>query len=133
MNSKIGSDDHERDDIESDRADAVFERLLRRVDGVDDVEDAKFRGFIEKQRERMENRDDQGDVAGPAVEAEIVEAVMRPVADWAVAEGHHDSEEHVDGDGGYGGEADVCGEIEDGDVHRKTARAVPSRKLSIIQ
>ncbi len=48
-------------------------------------------------------RDGQGDVAGPVVEAEIVEAVMGPIADWAVAEGHHDAEEHVDGDGGYGG------------------------------
>ena len=133
MNSKIGSDDHERDDIESDRADRVFERLLRRVDGVDDVEEAKFGRFVEEQREGMEKRDDERDVAGPAVEAEIVEAVMRPVADWAVAEGHHDSEEHVDGDGGYGGEAYVCGEIEDGDVHRKTAQAVRSRELSIIQ
>jgi hypothetical protein len=59
--------------------------------------------------------------------------VMGPIANWTVAEGHHDSEEHVDGDGGHGGEADVCGEIEDGDVHRKTALAVRSLKLSIIQ
>ena len=81
----------------------------------------------------MDNCDDEGDVAGPAVQTEIVEAVMGPVADGTVAESHHDAEEHVDGDGGYGGEADVCGEIKDGDVHRKTARAVRSRKLSIIQ
>jgi len=51
----------------------------------------------------MEDRDDQGDVAGPVVEAEIVEAVMGPIAEGAVAEGHHYAEEHVDGDGGDGG------------------------------
>jgi hypothetical protein len=33
----------------------------------------------------------QGDVAGPVVKAEIVEAVMRPVADGAVAESHQDA------------------------------------------
>ena len=63
----------------------------------------EFWGFVEEQRERMEECDDEGDVAGPVVEAEIVEAAMGPVADRAVAEGHHDAEEHVDGDGGYGG------------------------------
>jgi len=73
------------------------------VDGIDDVEDAKLRRLVEEQREGMENCEDQGDVAGPVVKAEIVEAVMRPVADGAVAEGHHDAEEHVDGDGSYGG------------------------------
>ena len=133
MDAKVGSDDHERDDVERDGADGVFEGLLRGVDGVEDVEDPKLGGLVEEEREGMEKRDDEGDVAGPIVEAEIVEAVMRPVADGAVAEGHHDAEEHVDGDGGDGGEADVGGEIEDGDVHRKTARVVRSRKLSIIQ
>ena len=34
------------------------------------------------------------------MELEIIEAVMGPVADGAVAEGHHDAEKHVDGDGG---------------------------------
>ena len=65
----------------------------------------------------MEKRDDEGDVAGPVVEAEIVEAAMRPVAHGAVAEGHHDPEKHVDGDGADSDEADVGGEIEEGDFH----------------
>jgi len=58
--------------------------------------------------------------------------MVGPVADGAVAEGHHDAEEHVDGDGGYGGKADVGGEIEDGDVHRENGKRLRSRKLSII-
>lgn len=51
------------------------------------------------------------------MEAEIVEAVMRPVADGAVAKGHHDAEQDVNGDGGYGREAEVGGEVEEGDLH----------------
>ena len=58
MNPEVGSDDHEGEDVESDGADGVFERLLRRVDGIDDVEKAEFRRSVEEQRERMENRDD---------------------------------------------------------------------------
>ncbi len=73
------------------------------MDGIDDVEGAEFWGFVEEQWERMENCEEESDVAGPVVKAEIVEAVMRPVTDGAVAEGHHDAEEHVDGDGGDGG------------------------------
>ena len=65
----------------------------------------------------MEERDDESDVAGPVVKAEIVEAAMRPVADGAVAEGHEDAEENVDSDGADGGEADVGGEIEGSDLH----------------
>ena len=68
----------------------------------------------------MQERDDQGDVASPVVEAEIVEATVRPVADGAVAKGHHHTEKHVDGDGADGGQADVGGEIEEGDGHLVT-------------
>ena len=93
----------EGEEVERDGADGVFERLLRGVDGVEDVEDVEFWGFVEEEREGMEERDGEGDVAGPVVEAEIVETVMRPVADGAVAEGHQGAEEDVEGDGGYGG------------------------------
>jgi hypothetical protein len=70
----------------------------------------------------MEEGDGERNVAGPVVEAEIVEAVMRPVADGAVAEGHHDAEEHVDGDGGYCGQAEIGREIEGGHGHRESPR-----------
>ena len=70
------------------------------MDGIKDVEDAKFWRFVEEEREGMEDGDGEGDVAGPAVEAEIIEPVMRPIAHGAVAESHHDAEEDVEGDGG---------------------------------
>lgn len=65
----------------------------------------------------MQKRDDEGDVASPVVEEEIVEAAMWPIADGAVTKGHHHAEEHVDRDGANGGEADVGGEIEEGKIH----------------
>jgi hypothetical protein len=37
------------------------------------------------------------------VQAEIVQAAMRPLADGAVAEGHQGAEQHVEGDESYGG------------------------------
>jgi len=103
LDAKVGSDDDEGEGVESDGADGIFERLLRRVDGIDDVEDAKFWRFVEEEREGMENCDDQGDVAGPVVETEIIEAVMRPIAHGAVTEGHHHAEQHIDGDGADSG------------------------------
>ena len=50
----------------------------------------------------MEERDGEGDVPGPVVEAEIVEAAMRPVSHRTVAESHQDAEEHVDRDSAHG-------------------------------
>src|SRR4029077_20907460 len=64
----------------------------------------------------MEDGEREGGVAGEVVQAEIVEAAVRPLADRAVAESHQGAEEHVEGDGSYGGEADVSGEVQDGDV-----------------
>lgn len=103
LDAEVGRDDDEGEAIEGDGADGVFQRLLRGVDGIEDIEDAEFRGFVEEEWERVKDGDNESDVSGPVVEAEIVEAVMRPVADGAVAEGHHDAEEDVDGDGGDGG------------------------------
>jgi hypothetical protein len=90
---------------------------LRGVDGIEEVEDAELWGFVEEQRERVKEGDGEGDVAGPVVEAEVVEAMMGPIADGAIAKGHHHAEEHVEGDGGYGGEAEVGGEVQEGNVH----------------
>ena len=91
LNAEVGRDNDKGEGVEGDGADGVFERLLGGVDGIEDVEDAKFWRLVEEQRERMEKRDGEGDVASPVVEAEIVEAVMRPVADGAIAERHHDA------------------------------------------
>ena len=91
LNAEVGSDDDEGDGVEGDGADGIFERLLRGMDGIEDVEDAKFWRLVEEQRERMEKCDGEGEVTSPVVEAEIVEAVMRPVAHGTVAERHHDA------------------------------------------
>jgi len=42
---------------------------------------------------------------------------MRPRAVGAVAEGHEQSEEHVEGDGADGREADVGRKVQDGEAH----------------
>jgi hypothetical protein len=51
------------------------------------------------------------------VNAEIIEAVMGPGSVRAVAEGHEQAQEHVQGDGSDGGEAGVGGEVEDRWAH----------------
>jgi len=51
------------------------------------------------------------EVAGDVVPAKIVEPAVRPLADGAIAEDHQRAEEHVEGDGAHGGEADVGGEV----------------------
>ncbi len=117
LDAEVGCDNDKGEKVESNGADCVFERLLRGVDGVEDVDDAELRRFVEEERQGMKERDGQGNVASPVVKAEIVEAAMRPAADGAVAEGHEDAEEDVDGDGADGGEADVGGEIEGSEVH----------------
>src|SRR2546429_1928521 len=43
--------------------------------------------------------------------------MMRPRAVGAVAEGHEQSEEHVEGDGADGREADVGRKVQDGEAH----------------
>lgn len=47
LDAEIGSDDHEGEDVESDSANGIFERLLRRVDRINDIEGAKLWGFVE--------------------------------------------------------------------------------------
>lgn len=54
LDAEIGSDDHEGEDVEGDGANGVFQRLLGRVDGIDDVEDAKFWGFVIYQNDGMQ-------------------------------------------------------------------------------
>lgn len=121
LNAEIGSEDHEGDDVEGDGADGVFERLLRRMDGINDIEDAKFWRLVEEQNYGVENREGQGKIAGPVVQLEIIETAMGPVAYRAVTEDHQHAEEHVDGDGADSDETEIGGEVEDGNGHRETA------------
>lgn len=121
LNAEIGSDDHEGEDVEGDSADGVFERLLRRMDGIDDIEDTKFWRLVEEQDDGVENRENQGEIAGPVVQLEIIETAMGPVAHRAVTKDHQHAEEHVDGDGADSDETEIGGEVEDGNGHRETA------------
>ena len=87
------------------------------MDGVDEIRDAEAGGFVEEQYHRMEDGHRQRDVAGPVVKAEVVEAVMRPGTMGAVAEGHEQAQEHIQGDEADGGEAGVGGEVQNCQVH----------------
>ena len=118
-NTEVGGDDENGDDIESDGAESVFEGLLRGVDGEKDVEDAKVRGVVEEQDERMNGGEEESKVAGPVVDTEIVEAAMRPGAFWAITKDHECTEKHVESDSANGGEAEVGAEIEETDVHSR--------------
>lgn len=53
--AQVRSDNDKGEQIESDGADGVVERLLGRMHGVDDVQEAEARVFVEKQNERMED------------------------------------------------------------------------------
>ena len=74
---------------------------------VNEIEDKEARIFVKEQNHLMKNGNGEGNVPGPVVKAEIIEPMMRPRAVGAVAEGHEQAEEHVEGDGAYSGEADV--------------------------
>ena len=117
-NAEIRSGHNDGDDVEGGGADGVFERLAGGVYGIEQIDHAEFCGLVEEQNDGMDNGEGEGDVAGDIVKAKIIEAAMRPLADGAVAENHERAEEHVEGDGADGGEADVGGEVEDGDVER---------------
>ncbi len=49
------SDDHESEEVKSDGADSVFQRLAGGMDGVDEVQKAKARIFVQKQDCWMKN------------------------------------------------------------------------------
>src|SRR5258705_3131158 len=120
----VGSDHDKREQVEGDGADGVVEGLGWRMDRIDEVEDAKGGSFAEEQDHRMEDGNEQRDVAGPVVDAEIIEAVMRPGAMRAVAEGHQQAQQHGQGDGADSGEAYVSREVEDGDAHGRRGGSI---------
>ena len=51
----VGSDNHEREQIESDGADGVVQRLRGRMHRVDDVQNAEAWIFVEEQNEWMKD------------------------------------------------------------------------------
>jgi len=52
-NAHVGSEGYKRQQVKSDGADRVVEGLGGRMEGVDKVEEAKVRRFVEEQNQRM--------------------------------------------------------------------------------
>ena len=52
--AEIGSDDDDGDYVEGCGADSVFEGLAGGVDGVEEIEDAELRGFVEEKNDGMD-------------------------------------------------------------------------------
>ena len=52
--TKIGSDDHEREQVEGYGADGVFKRLARGMNGIDEILESKPRVLIQKENGRMQ-------------------------------------------------------------------------------
>lgn len=113
---RVGSNHDNGDNVEGHGADGVLEGLAGRMDGVEEIENAELCGFVEQKNEGMKDREAQRDIPGNIVQAEVVQVAMRPLAHRAVPESHEGAEEHVESDGAYGGEADVGGEVQDGEV-----------------
>ena len=126
----VGSDDYEGEQVKSDGADCVVERLGWRMDGVEEIEDAEARVGVEEQNHWMKDGSCQRNVAGPVVKPKIVEAVMRPGAVGTVTEGHQQAQEQVQGDSADSSKAYVGGEIEDGDVHGRIGTETVQRALT---
>ena len=101
--AEVGSGDDDGNNVERDGADGVLEWLAGGMDGVKEIEDSELRRFIEEKNDGMKDGEGESDVAGDVVQAEIIESAMRPLADGAVAKDHERAEEHVEGDGAYGG------------------------------
>ncbi len=101
--AEVGSNDYHGDTVEGDGADGIFEGLAGGVYGVEEIEGAELCGFVEEENDGMQDGERERCVSGEIVQAEIVKAAMRPLAHGAVAEDHQGAEQHVEGDGAYGG------------------------------
>ena len=85
--------------------------------GVDEVEEAEARIFVEEQNHRVKNCNRQRNVAGPIVNPEIIKPVMRPGTVWTVTKGHEHSQQYVQRNGTDGHEAGIGREIKNGHAH----------------
>ena len=52
--AEIGRGHHDGDDVERGGADGVFERLAGGVDGIEEIDDAEFCGFVEEENDGMD-------------------------------------------------------------------------------
>lgn len=111
LESQIRRNDNEGKEIEGNGADRVFKRLAGRVDGVEKVQDTKVWIFVQKQEGRMQQRHRERGIAGPVVQAKIVEPSMRPGTMRAIPKGHEHSKEEVQRNRANRSESDVGGEV----------------------
>ena len=111
-NAGVRSDDDNGENVERDGAESAFKGLLRRVDRIGEVEEPVARGFDEEQDQRMNEGQEEREVAGPVVEAEVIEPTVRPRALRTVPKDHEGAEEHVESYGADCGEAEVGAQIQ---------------------
>src|SRR5207244_13290199 len=74
--TEIRGNDNEGQEVECGGANRVFQKLAGRVDGVDEVQTAKVRVFVDEQDGGMQARNRASEVEGPIVETEVVESAM---------------------------------------------------------
>src|SRR5690348_4631379 len=84
---------------------------------IEDIDQAEAGGLVEEQNQRMDDGEAERDIAGPVVQAKVIETVMRPGAFWAVAEDHQRAEQHVNRDGANGDQAEIGAEVEKDNGH----------------
>jgi hypothetical protein len=104
---KVRSYDNDSEQIERGGAEGVIEWLSGRVHRINHIEDAKARGRREQQDNGMENGSGEKQIPGPIVQTEIIKMSMRPVADRAVTEGHHQTQKKIQSDEAYRNQTDV--------------------------
>src|SRR5690348_2872809 len=119
--AKVGSDDDESQQAERGGADGVFQRLARRMDGIEQVQKTKARLLVEKQDRRVGEREGKRGIAGPIVQTKIIEAAMGPGAVGTVAKSQEHAENEVQSDGADRGQSNVGGKVEDRNHDGETA------------
>ena len=115
--AKIRSDHHEAQETKGYRANGVFERLARRTDRVDKIQESKPRVLVQKQNGRMQKRHRKSDVARPVMESKIIEPPMRPRTMRAIAKRHQHPEKEVQSNRSNSHKADISRKVENGDAH----------------
>ena len=93
----ILSNHNERQKINSHCANGVFERLAWRMNRIDQVRQAEPWVLVQEQDRRMQKRHRECDVAGPVVQAKVVEPAMRPGAVRAIPKRHEHTQKHIHG------------------------------------
>ena len=78
-------DEYQQQEVHGSGAGDVDERLERRLDGQEDIEDAKMRLVNKQQDKGMGQHEHDGAVRRPLMEGEDIESPVRPMTHGAVA------------------------------------------------